>query len=156
PRRDPRAQLPGRAIDRVRDQPPRAVRPALPVAGALSASPGYTCEVKTTHGKIIAVAMVTAACHRGVAANDAGVDNQRCAARCAGGAISQWVFYDASGKLHSKPLSDKGDRIMDYSYAGYRGGGVALPMVPAAQTVMPSGGDDTASIQAALDAVATR
>lgn len=59
-------------------------------------------------------------------------------------------------KLNYKPLSANGDRIMDYSHAGYMGGGVALPVVPAAQTVMPSGGDDTASIQAALDATAQR
>src|SRR5256885_1285860 len=47
------------------------------------------------------------------------------------------------------------DRIMDFSPAGYMGGGVALPDVPVRRTVEPSGGDDdTARIQAAIDAVA--
>ena len=43
---------------------------------------------------------------------------------------------------------------MDFSRAGYGGGGVALPVVAARQAVAPTGGDDTAIIQAALDAVA--
>jgi len=47
-----------------------------------------------------------------------------------------------------------GDRIIDYSSAGYHGGGVALPTIPARATVSPSGGDDTAAIQSAIDAVA--
>src|SRR5213075_852253 len=45
---------------------------------------------------------------------------------------------------------------MDFSYAGYRGGGVALPVVPVVETVRPSGGDDTAAIQMAIDAVSRR
>jgi hypothetical protein len=47
----------------------------------------------------------------------------------------------------------KGDRIADFSGAGYRGGGVALPDVPVVKTVDAGGGDDTAAIQAAIDAV---
>ena len=43
---------------------------------------------------------------------------------------------------------------MDFSHAGYMGGGVALPTVPAKKMVQPSGADDTANIQAAVDAVA--
>ena len=43
---------------------------------------------------------------------------------------------------------------MDFSTAGYMGGGVALPDVPVKKTVQPtSGPDDTAAIQAAIDAV---
>ncbi len=42
---------------------------------------------------------------------------------------------------------------MDFSYAGYMGGGVKIPTVPVAKTVSPSGGDDTAAIQAAIDEV---
>lgn len=42
---------------------------------------------------------------------------------------------------------------MDFSSAGYGGGGVTLPNVPARFTVAPTGGDDTRLIQAALDAV---
>ena len=43
---------------------------------------------------------------------------------------------------------------MDFSHAGYMGGGVALPDVPVKKTIEPSGGDDdTATIQAAIDEV---
>ena len=43
---------------------------------------------------------------------------------------------------------------MDFSHAGYRGGGVALPVVPVKVTVgPPSSEDDTVAIQAAIDAV---
>jgi hypothetical protein len=66
---------------------------------------------------------------------------------------SEWVHPGANGKLEYKS-TPAGDRIMDFSYAGYKGGGVALPNVPAKKTVQPSGGeDDTATIQAAIDAV---
>ena len=43
---------------------------------------------------------------------------------------------------------------IDFSYAGYGGGGVAIPVVPGVLTVEPSGGDDTALLQGAIDAVA--
>jgi hypothetical protein len=69
-------------------------------------------------------------------------------------AKSEWVYPGPDGKLVYKK-TDRGDRILDFSYAGYKGGGVALPDVPVAKTVKPSGGDDdTATIQAALDEVA--
>ncbi len=42
---------------------------------------------------------------------------------------------------------------MDFSTAGYGGGGVVIPMVPAKFAVTPSGRDDTRLIQAAIDAV---
>lgn len=67
-------------------------------------------------------------------------------------AASQWVRVGAAGKLvygHFKT----GDRIADFSYAGYRGGGVALPVVPVKKSVAPGGADDTAAIQAAIDEV---
>jgi len=50
-------------------------------------------------------------------------------------------------------LSQGGDRLLDFSYAGYAGGGVAIPFVATQQTVGPSGDDDTGAIQAAIDAV---
>jgi hypothetical protein len=69
-------------------------------------------------------------------------------------AQSQWVHPGPDGKLVYK-TTDAGDRIMDFSYAGYRSGGVRLPEVPVRKTVEPSGEDDDAAwIQAALDAVA--
>jgi len=49
-----------------------------------------------------------------------------------------------------------GDHMADFSYAGYMGGGVALPAVPAGETLAPSGPDDTAAVQAALDRIAVQ
>lgn len=51
--------------------------------------------------------------------------------------------------------TSRGDHIPDFSYAGYEGGGVALPSVSAKRSVKPSGADDTDAIQAAIDAVST-
>ncbi len=69
------------------------------------------------------------------------------------GVDSQWVHVGSAGNLIYK-TTDAGDRIMDFSFAGYEGGGVALPDVAVKKTVAPSGTDDTAAIQSALDAVA--
>src|ERR1700755_768522 len=66
---------------------------------------------------------------------------------------SQWVYKDKTGKLVYKTTA-KGDRIMDFSHAGYMGGGVALPAVAVKRTVKPSGGDDIKEIQKAIDEVA--
>ena len=68
-------------------------------------------------------------------------------------APSQWVYTDSDGKLIYKKTAT-GDKIMDFSHAGYMGGGVSLPVVQVVRTLMPSGGDDTKAIQAAIDAVA--
>jgi hypothetical protein len=68
-------------------------------------------------------------------------------------AKSQWVYPGTDGKLVYKS-TPAGDRIMDFSHAGFRGGGVKLPDVAVQRTVEPSDGDDTARIQAAIDAVA--
>jgi hypothetical protein len=72
-------------------------------------------------------------------------------------AQSDWVHLGPDGKLVYKS-TDTGDRIMDFSYAGYMGGGVALPDVPVKRTVQPPSGDpnkdDTPTIQAAIDDVA--
>ena len=46
-----------------------------------------------------------------------------------------------------------GNRMSDFSHAGYGGGGVTLPEVPARVVVKPTEGDDGARIQAALDHV---
>ena len=66
--------------------------------------------------------------------------------------VSQWVYRDASGKLAYRQLKT-GDKIADFSYAGYGGGGVALPDFPVKRTVTPSGMDDTSAVQAALNEV---
>jgi hypothetical protein len=68
--------------------------------------------------------------------------------------VSEWVHPGPDGRLVYK-VTPAGDKIMDFSSAGYMGGGVALPTVPVKRTVQPSGGaDDTATVQAAIDAVA--
>ena len=66
-----------------------------------------------------------------------------------------WASLDSNGKLVYRTLP-RGDRIADFSYAGYMGGGVVLPRVPVARTVQPSGGDDTAAIQHAIDEVSAK
>ena len=73
-------------------------------------------------------------------------------AKPAPAAHSEWVYFDHSGKLAYRQFK-AGDRIIDFSYAGYMGGGVALPMLPVKKTVTPSGDDDSAAIQAAIDEV---
>lgn len=64
------------------------------------------------------------------------------------------ISLDASSRLVCRPFNDVGDRIPDFSYCGYRGGGVALPAVPEAKVLKPSGGDDAAAIQSAIDEIA--
>src|SRR5215468_3544644 len=70
-----------------------------------------------------------------------------------GPGTSAWAFIDDTGMLAYGTLSQGGDRLLDFSYAGYAGGGVAIPFVATQQTVGPSGDDDTGAIQAAIDAV---
>ena len=49
---------------------------------------------------------------------------------------SEWVYPGADGRLVYK-TTPAGDHIMDFSTAGYMGGGVVLPDVPVRVTVMP-------------------
>jgi len=67
-------------------------------------------------------------------------------------AQSKWAHLGSNGRL-VYAQSPIGDHIVDFSYAGYHAGGVALPNVPAIRTLKPSGADDTAAIQSAIDAV---
>jgi hypothetical protein len=72
-----------------------------------------------------------------------------------GGSIhaqADWAKLGKDGKLAYKSDAN-GNRIMDFSSAGYMGGGVALPTVPTKATLKPSGGDDTKAIQDAIDQV---
>src|ERR1700751_4353783 len=52
---------------------------------------------------------------------------------------SQWVYYDTNHHLQYQ-TDALGNKILDFSYAGYQGGGVALPNLPVRVTVQPSGG----------------
>jgi hypothetical protein len=70
-------------------------------------------------------------------------------------AASEWVYFGSGHKLQYR-TDERGNRIMDFSFAGYRAGGVRLPDVPAAKTLTPLPGDNTAQIQAAIDEVSTR
>jgi len=64
-----------------------------------------------------------------------------------------FVTVAADGTL-AYDADEKGNRVPDFSHAGYAGGGVRIPDVPARAVVAPAPGDATARIQAALDHVA--
>ena len=55
--------------------------------------------------------------------------------------------HDETGARH---------RLPDFSFAGYMGGGVPLPSVPAILTLEPQAGDNHAQIQSAIDSISTR
>ena len=67
-------------------------------------------------------------------------------------AESSWVRLGKDQRLVYRK-DERGNRILDFSHAGYGGGGVALPRVKTARKLGPAPGDDTARIQAAIDAV---
>ena len=62
------------------------------------------------------------------------------------------VYPGVDGKL-TYIADSVGNRIPDFSNAGYRGGGVAIPYIPNKATVWPVPGDNSANIQAAIDKV---
>lgn len=61
---------------------------------------------------------------------------------------------DAKGKLVYTPDS-AGNRIPDFSYAGYQGGDIEIPDVPVKVVVPNRGGDATLRIQAAINYVSS-
>ena len=67
---------------------------------------------------------------------------------------SEWVRIGSNHQLIYK-TSDKGDKIMDFSHAGYRGGGVAIPDIPVKKIINRISGisDYTNLIQEAIDEV---
>jgi hypothetical protein len=68
-------------------------------------------------------------------------------------AKSEWVYPGKNGKLVYK-TTPAGDKILDFSHAGYMGGGVKLPVVPVKKTVKPTGNaDETELIQKAIDEI---
>lgn len=70
----------------------------------------------------------------------------------ANGSEEAWVRPGPDRKLVYR-AAPSGDVIPDFSHAGYRGGGVALPEAPLRRTLGPQDGDSSARIQAALDEV---
>jgi len=67
-------------------------------------------------------------------------------------AARRYVHVGPDGTLVYE-TSDRGDRMPDYSHAGFLGGGVEPPLVPALVVVSPIDGDDTVEIQRAIDHV---
>jgi hypothetical protein len=88
--------------------------------------------------------------------------------------VLSWVFLTAavtltasgqewqSSRVFVDPVTDRleytrdgaGNRIPDFSYAGFRGGVEAPPTVPAVRSLTPVAGDNTPRIQAVLDTIA--
>jgi hypothetical protein len=67
--------------------------------------------------------------------------------------FSAWASPGASGRVLQRP-DGLGNRVLDYSNVGYKGGTVPLPNVPVKANVSPIAGDDGANIQAAINQVA--
>jgi len=69
---------------------------------------------------------------------------------------SKIVFQGKDGKLVYSTYSDKGDIIPDFSFCGYKGGGVSLPTVDAKITIEPGdfSEDDSKRIQDAINKLA--
>ncbi|WP_119080384.1 hypothetical protein [Chitinophaga alhagiae] len=65
---------------------------------------------------------------------------------------SEWVHANEKGRLVYKTLPT-GDRILDFSFAGYGGGGATLPSPAVQITLGPAAGDNTAVIQKAIDEI---
>lgn len=70
-------------------------------------------------------------------------------------AESQWVRTGVTGRLFYVPDAE-GDRILDFTNVGYRGhGSELLPNdIPTTITIAPVAGDDTATIQSAINQLA--
>ena len=58
------------------------------------------------------------------------------------------IALDGTGRLVYRADAE-GNYVPDFSHAGYMGGGVPIPQVPAKVALRPGDGDDSASIQAA-------
>ena len=74
---------------------------------------------------------------------------------------SSLVYPDAAGKLIYKPFANFGETnavniIPDFSYSGYKGGGVPIPVIPVVETISPISGDAKTLIQSAIDRVSAR
>jgi hypothetical protein len=68
------------------------------------------------------------------------------------------LVYLKNGKLVYRTYANEGqteavNQLPDFSFAGYKGGGIALPQVAVKATVSPAKGDCRALIQAAIDQV---
>jgi len=66
---------------------------------------------------------------------------------------SQLVYYGSDSSLNYKSDSE-GNRIPDFSHAGYKGGGVDLPFINVVKTLNAIAGDNTAQIQNVINEIA--
>lgn len=92
---------------------------------------------------------------RGVGGGMAALLAAASLAVAAGPAPPSYVGIDRAGRL-TYAVDERGDRVPDFSHAGYGGGGVPIPDVPARVLVRPAAGDAGGRIQAAIDLVAAR
>ena len=65
---------------------------------------------------------------------------------------SKILYPDKNGKLIYEPYTEKGDKLFDFSFCGYMGGGVAIPDVPVKIILEPGSlkEDDSQRIQKAI------
>ncbi|NJC27653.1 T9SS type A sorting domain-containing protein [Neolewinella antarctica] len=70
-------------------------------------------------------------------------------------ATAEIVYFDQDSCLRYR-ADNQNNYLPDFSHAGYKNGTTALPTVPTVLTIQPVAGDNTASIQAALNQVADR
>jgi hypothetical protein len=68
--------------------------------------------------------------------------------------VDPFVKVEKGGQLTYR-AGERGDRVPDFSHAGFGGGGVPLPDGTIRLVLMPIAGDNGAQIQAAIDAVAS-
>jgi hypothetical protein len=68
---------------------------------------------------------------------------------------STLVYYDQDKNLVYS-ADNKGNKVPDFSHAGYRNGEYIIPVVPIVKTINPVQGDNRINIQSAIDEVAAR
>ena len=70
---------------------------------------------------------------------------------------SSLLSVDERGKIHYSAYTEKGDILPDFSYCGYKGGGVSFPVAVNKIILYPDihSTDDTQRIQQAIDSVAS-
>ncbi len=66
---------------------------------------------------------------------------------------SKIVYRDSITSKLIYVSDEEGNRIPDFSYAGYKNGEVEIPDIPIVKTISPIEGDNTAHIQSAIDEV---
>src|SRR6476660_1448110 len=66
---------------------------------------------------------------------------------------SKLLSYDRRGRL-TYAQDPEGNRVPDFSHAGYRNGERPIPWARVGKAIRPVEGDNTAHIQAALDEIA--